>query len=580
MNPLFTQALTALNEQRFDDAGLTLEALLAENPDHIGGLCNLGHLRYLQGRTQEAETLLQKGLTLDSTHADLNNNFALIKQQSGKLEEAEQHYMQACQSNPKNANFLANLAGIQRLRGALNDATLNAQKALALAPNNADALNCLAMLRLDVADTASAERLFGQAFQQQPTRPEFRNNQLMAHLYRVDSHSKSYRELFSASESPTSNATTSDKDQLNRIKNSADSELVIGFLSADFYQHPVGSILERALPAISERVKRCVLYDSGTQDDAVTESLAAVADMKQVSSLNDQQLASLIVSDHVDVLIDLSGPTAGGRGRVFQHRSAPVQLTWLGFPGPSGNPDSDATLMSAELLGAYGHRYFPEPVLPIHAPPFLMPVLSELPCEPSTAVSDTRAPTFASFANAAKINQQCIALWSGVLKANPASRLIIKNRFASDVAFQRYLSELFQSYGVSKSQLEYRGQSEYTQMLGEYSEVDIVLDTWPFTGGMTTLESLWMGVPVLTMAGERPVSRQGSAINRALDLNDWIVRTPAEFVTKATDFLNEPSALKHLRENLRERVRASSLFDSPAFAKALLEAIRLMPDSK
>jgi predicted O-linked N-acetylglucosamine transferase (SPINDLY family) len=546
-----------------------LDRLLAKTPDHLEGLCNAGYLRYLRGDYANAEHHLQAAVEQAPDHAASLNNLGLLRQAQGQLEQAETLYRRAAAAAPDQAIYAANLGGLLRLRGALSEATTLTQRAMATAPQNADVANAYALCRQEAADTLSATRFFARAMELAPDREAFRNNWVMSLLYEPEANSALLRESCEQSTKQPPTAADASSSSAGVLSPG------IGFLSADLYQHPVGSIIARLAPVLRNRGYELFFYVNGARHDVVSRRIAATGSWNLVQGMDNVALANLIRTHRIDTLIDLSGPTGGSRGAVFARRPAQRQFTWLGFPGSSPNSHSDATLISQSLLGEQGGCYFAETLVPLEAPPFLVPELPSMPAPGPLPARSRGMINFASLHNPAKLNDVCLALWAGALRAVPASTLTIKHRSALDPAYQAHLQQRFEADGIDAGRLVFRGASTHRQMLEEYADIDIVLDSYPFSGGITTLEALWMGVPVLSLAGLRPVSRQGLAILQPAGLESWVCATPGEFAQKAQRFSADLDALEATRQSLRERVLRSALNNVDAYADALLGALQL-----
>jgi len=250
------------------------------------------------------------------------------------------------------------------------------------------------------------------------------------------------------------------------------------------------------------------VYSAGTVKDWVTESVGLACTLREVSAMDDAALAELIRKDHIDVLIDLSGHTAGSRLTVFARRPAPVLVSWLGYFATTGLPYIDAVLLDEWHAPAGMEKYFVEPIirLPLgrfcYQPVPFAPDIAPLPCLKNGYI------TFGSFNNTAKLNAGVFDLWARVLASVPDSRLVLKWRTFNDDEFKRSTRDAFVQRGISPDRVELRGPSFHVGLLKEYGDIDISLDPFPFTGGLTSCEALWMGVPVVTWPRSRVVSRQ------------------------------------------------------------------------
>ncbi|MHA7815784.1 MAG: O-linked N-acetylglucosamine transferase, SPINDLY family protein [Pseudohaliea sp.] len=552
-------------------AAETLDRLLAREPDCVAALCNRGYLAHLAGEPF-AETMLRQAASRDPTHAPTQNNLGLTLQHAGKLDQAETCYREAHRLAPGDGAFLSNQAGVLRLRGALGEATALAQQALGLAPGSPDTWNSWGMLRLDAADTTTARAAFLAAWEKDSSRLDLLSNHAMATLYDP---------VLASADLRAAAARFGDVLPVPPLPRDARTEpRRIAFLSADFYQHPVGSILAPLLPALQARGCELFFYADGARRDGTSGRIAACGHWRDTARLDDRELAMRIAADRPDALVDLAGHSAGNRQRTLALRPAPLQVSWLGYPGPVGNPALAASLLGRRLLADGAACFFPEPVVAVDAPPLLLPDLpADPPVQPPPALR-RRAVTFGSFNNSAKLNDDCLALWARLLATVTDSELFIKHRHGADPRYQAHVRELFAAHGIAGERLRFAGSSAYRDLLASYGEIDIMLDSYPFTGGMTTLEALWMGVPVVSLYGLRPVSRQGLALLEACGLDELTAATPDAWVSAATDLAGNRTALQALRAGLRERLLQSALNDREAAADALLAALRKAATAK
>lgn len=355
--------------------------------------------------------------------------------------------------------------------------------------------------------------------------------------------------------------------------------LRVGFVSADFCQHTVGLFLKDVLKALDGRRLTVLAYSNGSVSDWVTKAVQACCQWRDVRALDDLALAEQIKQDQVDVLVDLSGHTGGSRLAAFAYRPAPVHVSWLGYFATTGLASMDAVLLDEWHLPVHQAdtgpaEYFTETVVRIPGGRFCyQPVpwapkqVSPPPCKRNGFV------TFGSFNNTAKLNDAVLDVWAEVLHAVPASRLVLKWRTLNDPDFRRRLTGAFALRGVDSQRLELRGPSFHNEVLVQYGDIDIALDPFPFTGGLTTCEALWMGVPVVTWPQARMVSRQSHALLSQIGLTEFSASNAAEYVRIARDLAIDPVRLAGLRSALRPTMAASGLMDVAGFARSLEETL-------
>jgi protein O-GlcNAc transferase len=357
--------------------------------------------------------------------------------------------------------------------------------------------------------------------------------------------------------------------------------LRVGFVSPDLAVHPVGLFL---LPLIRELDRERVAafaYFTGPYRDVVTDLIKEHVTWREAAALSDEQLAAQIHADGIDVLIDLSGYTRGNRLALFARRAAPVQISWLGYFGTTGLRSMDYVLTDRGHVPEGREGQFTEKLL-------LMPHCRFC-FEPAPFAPEVAPPpmlrngyvTFGSFNNRGKLTQSVIAAWAGVLHAVPGSRLLLKWRSYSAASIRADLLDSFASHGIAAERIEMRPHSSHGELFDQYADMDIALDPFPFSGGQTSVESLWMGVPILTMPGPRAVSRQTLSLLRTFGrpdwLREWVAGSPADLAAKAAALAADPEKLREIRSSLRTVMRASPLMDAKGFArdfeKCLLQAV-------
>jgi predicted O-linked N-acetylglucosamine transferase (SPINDLY family) len=301
-----------------------------------------------------------------------------------------------------------------------------------------------------------------------------------------------------------------------------------------------------------------------------------VDEWRFIVGVSDEDADAMIRQDEIDILVDLSGHTGGNRLQLFARRPAPVQASWLGYPSTTGLSAIDYLLMDAAAVPEGAEQYCSEAVarLPYgrfcYTPPAYAP-------EPIDPASREGSPiTFGSFNNLAKIGAPVIRLWAEVLKATPGSRLVLKWKALQDPFTRRRIGQAFGSLGISADRLEFRAATPHVQMLAEYGAIDIALDPFPFCGGLTSCEALWMGVPVVTLPGERPVSRQTLGFLNAIGHAELAASSHDDYVRVAAELAADPKRRADLRRSLRQSMAASPLCDPDRFTPALEATFRRM----
>lgn len=345
--------------------------------------------------------------------------------------------------------------------------------------------------------------------------------------------------------------------------------LRIGYLSADFCQHTVGLFVKDVIKAHSPQQVIAYAYGAGAVKDWVTDCISESCLFRNVAALDDAALSALIRQDAIDVLVDLSGHTAGSRLTVFAHRPAPVLVSWLGYFATTGLSYMDAVLLDEWHAPEGSDSLFSEDIIRLPGGRLVYVPVSWAPEVLPGPVSKSGHITFGCFNNTSKLNDSVFDVWASILKQVPGSRLVLKWRNFNDQELCERVTFAFGERGIAADRLELRGPSFHVDLLNEYADIDIALDPFPFTGGLTSCEALWMGVPVVTWPQSRVVSRQTFAFLSVIGLPELAAKDAEDYVRIATALAGDLVRLSALRQSMRERMRHSPLCDVAAFTKDL-----------
>jgi predicted O-linked N-acetylglucosamine transferase (SPINDLY family) len=509
-------------------------------PDYADPWSNAGVVLLDLGQPAEAVTHLQQALRLKPDFAEAYNNLGNALKEQWQLDEAEANYREALRLRPAYPEAHYNLALALQQQGRVEEAVACHRQAIALWPDNARYHSGL-LLPLTYLAELAPEALFRE------------------HLRWAERHAAP---LTAAARPHTNNRAP---DRLLRV----------GYVSPDLREHPVGFFLEPVLVHLDRSHFHVTCYAGVAHPDAVTLRLRGLADAwRHIAGLPDDAVAELIRADGIDILVDLAGHTAGRRLLVFARKPAPVQVAHFGYPNTTG-----LAAMDYRITDPYADP-------PGQTEAFHTEELVRLPqvawcCQPSAAPAVGPLPalatgylTFGSLNNLAKVTPQVVALWSDLLRAVPHSRLLLLTG-AGRQPDQR-LRDRFRQDGIDGDRLQLLGRLPRDQYLELYQQIDLGLDPFPYNGGVTSCDALWMGVPVITLAGRGYVSRQGVSLLSNLDLRDWIAQTPEDYVALAAHRGKDLEDLQRLRSGLRERMRLSPLCDGARFTRQLEEAYRAM----
>ncbi|ROR03153.1 O-linked N-acetylglucosamine transferase, SPINDLY family protein [Desulfosoma caldarium] len=457
--------------------------------------------------------------------------------------------------------------------GFLTEAQSFYRRARALDPTDLRAVLNMANLAHDAGEHAAARRLYAQLLHALPDNPVVRRNALIALEY--DPEVTDAERLTQAQAwGEWAMARAGGERPRPPLIPLADRALRIGYVSADLCQHTVGLFVKDVIKAHDVSRVEVFAYSAGRVKDWVTEQIRAACHFRDVAALDDMALVEQIQADRIDLLVDLSGHTAGSRLTVFAHRPAPVMVSWLGYFATTGLSCMDAVLLDAWHAPPGTEAQFVEPIIRLPSGRFCY---QPVPWAPATVASlpleRNGFITFGCFNNTAKFNDGVFDVWAQVLRAVPDARLILKWRTFNDEGFRHKITQAFVDRGVAAERIDLRGPSFHADLLKEYGDVDIALDPFPFTGGLTSCEALWMGVPVITWPQSRVVSRQTYAFLCQIGLPELAAKDGEDYVRIAVRLAKDRQRLLRLRSTLRRRMQASSLCDVTGFTRQLEDTL-------
>jgi predicted O-linked N-acetylglucosamine transferase (SPINDLY family) len=605
---LRARGITLRREGRLEQAVAAFEQAIALRADYSPGYYNIASIRLEQGRADEAAALWRKAIEVKPDYYHAHAALGAALRRMGRLDEAIAACRRAIEIKPDYADGYLNLATALHAARRMSKSRAAFETSLRLDPNNVQALNNYAILLIDLDQPAGATSLYQRALQLAPQRAELWNNlaNVLKMQGRIDEAIANYRrtlELQPAAHAVHSNLLLtlnahprSDAgllaDHVAWAQRHAmrwpaaarfdsdphpDRRLRVGFVSADFRRHSVSSFFQSLLTE-PRTTWEAICYSNVMHPDAMTAQLRAMADgWREVAGISDEQMTQMIRDDRIDILVDLSGHTADNRLLVFARRAAPIQVNYLGYPNTTGLPTMDYRITDAwaDPPGMTEAQHTETLVrLPGGFLCYTRPANAPAPRERR---GDGEI-TFGTFNNFAKVTPAMLATWAKILPAVPGSKLLIKAETLADAATQAAVAQPFAAAGISKDRLLLLGREpSFVKHLETYQRIDIALDTFPYHGTTTTCEALWMGVPVVTLAGKAHVSRVGVSLLKQLGLSEWIAHDEAAYVQVATALAqNHPRRQSLSGAALRQRMAKSSLMDRQRFAVEFASALRDM----
>lgn len=447
------------------------------------------------------------------------------------------------------------------------------EQACRLAPQDPRAAINLANVLRDLGEHGEARRLYDELASQLPDHPMLRRNLLTGMEYDPDASDEHRVNQARAWGQWAIRRAGGERPRPAAVPLNG-RPLRVGYVSADFCQHTVGLFVKDVIKAHTPRAVAPFAYSAGPVQDWVTKELRQSCEFRDVRAVDDPALAQLIRDDAIDVVVDLSGHTAGSRLTAFAYRPAAVMVSWLGYFATSGLRYMDAVVLDEWHAPPGMESQFVEPIIRLTSGRFCYQPVPWAPADPATPPFErTGHITFGCFNNTAKLNAQVLDTWARILKAVPGARLVLKWRTFNDDAYRRKLTAEFASRGVTPDRLELRGPSFHADLLKEYADIDIALDPFPFTGGLTSCEALWMGIPVVTWPQSRVVSRQTFAFLSTIGLSELAAGSADDYVGIASALAQDPARLRALRSDMRARMQASPLMDVAGFTRRLETAL-------
>ena len=558
-----------------DGALKSYEAALACDPADAYANYNLAKLLYARGELARAERLLRTALERKPEFPEASVALSNVYDAQGNLAAATTALEVALKQRPDYAGAWYNYGDILRRLERLVEAEAALRRSIELDPTLLYAYHLLAnLLRADGRIGETLET-FGAARRLAPDRFDLESMELhaltLSDEISEDALSARHRAFGARLEQAY-------PPRFAPSRNSQDPErrLRVGYVSSDFNVHPVAWFAIPVLERHDRSAYEIYCYSTRSKNDKATRQIQSLTDVwRDAARMPDTELADAINRDAIDVLVDLTGHAGVTALGAFAQQPAPVQVSWLGYLNTTGLTRIQYRLCDActDPQGMTDHLYTETLVRLPHSQWCFRPFLS---------IEHAREPplkrngfiTFGSFNNSPKLSQTARGLWSEILTRLPDSRLVVAGTTEGH-ARDRLIRDLLEA-GIAGSRLTIVPRTSLEEYFPWFDAVDIALDTTPYSGGTTTCDTLWMGVPVVTVPGSRSVSRSAASILSAVGLTEWIAATPEDYVRLAVEFAREKELITTLRGSLRQRMRDSPLMDEPRFVRDLEDAYRRM----
>ena len=548
---------------------------LVIKPDDPDALNNMGNTLRRLMRLGEALVCYENAVAINPERADVHSNRGVTLKEMKRYDEALSSFHTAIMLKPDSPGAFGNLGLSLKEMRRFDEAIACYDKAIIIDSDYSDAWNNRGVALQDLKRFDEAMDSFQMAIDCEADNLHAHSNLLFtmnyveslavetrvreARLFGARASAKAVRK-FTAWQAPPE-----------------DGKFRIGFVSGDLRNHPVGYFLEGLLSQLDQTRFEVYAYSTIAMEDDLTQRLKShVRVWRSLVDRSDEAAAKRIHTDGLHVLIDLAGHTAGNRLGVFAHRPAPVQASWLGYFATTGLAEVDYFVGDPHVAPNGEQHHFVERIIHLPQTYFCFtPPQRQVEVGPSPALANGYV-TFGCFNNLAKLNARVVSVWAEVLKAVDGSRLFLKSGQLGDPGVIESTADMFGAAGVARERLLFEGPSDRTRYFEAFNRVDIALDPFPFPGGTTSVEGLWMGVPVVALKGSRFIAHNGETIAHNSGQSAWIANDEEDYIRKSAHFASDIAALAKLRVGLRAQVLGSALFDSVRFARHFETLMREM----
>jgi len=569
----FLEGVRLMSQELYSEAESSFRMSLDFVPNRESTLTNISAALLKQQKYGETVEYALLALEINQHNPEALINFGISRLKQKQPEIAIQSFKKVTDLHPENFEAWSNMAVAYKAVREYDLALECYDKAIRIKPD-------LAMAWANRGNLLSAMGLFSQAADSHREAIKLDPNLFSAHSNYIlnlnYNDSCSYEDLLAEVRALGSKLSSAAKSKFSHeILSKSPKRLKIGFVSGDFRNHSVGHFIENLISNIDQSKFELYAFVSTSESDELTERIKPYfTKWIPIYGMPDQLAASLIYKSDIHILIDLSCHTANNKLPVFSYKPAPVQVSWLGLPLSTGVPEVDYVLSDGYATPPeYAHHFtesiwrLPETYVCL-TPPCSYVDVDSLPALRNGYI------TFGSFNNPSKMNSRVLEVWVKILNSVPNSKLVLKAKQFANNSFCESMYKRFSVHGVDRSKLQLIGYaSSRDDHLNEYNKVDIALDTFPYPGVTTSVEALWMGVPVLTLKGENFMSSTAESIAINSGNPDWVSASYEDYVTKAIRFSSDISQLRQMRSTLREKVLRSPLFDSSKFALNFGEAL-------
>lgn len=532
--------LLYLENNQLEDSILCFNKCISINPNYVKGYNNLGAILFKKGLIDQAIHIIEIGLKIDPSFIDLNLNLARCFTRNGYYLKAIKILKNILKNNPNNHNILA----------LIGDCYIQVGKIL-------------------------------EGFYFIDESLKIYEDQTLYELKLLSYFYKEYLDLDNYYKDIDKLKKIYSKNSIVRNQNkpfSFDKQIRIGFISADFRKHAVSLQIFDVIKNLSENLElKLYLYFNELEEDEISKSYKKLnINWINIFKLSDIEVINKLRDDNIQILFDLSGFTKGGRPNIFYNEPCPIQISWCGYLASFAMGQNHYILADKYTIPVEDESKYKEKIYRLDKTWTVLSKNYNVVANNILPALKNKFISFGSFNNILKINNKVIEVWSKILCKVYKSRLYLFSNNFNEEEFKSYFIKLFLEKGVKINQLYFEPKISRNDLLNKYNSVDITLDTFPYSGGTTSLDSCWMGVPILTKKGDYFISKSTESINNNINLNEWIANDEEDYINRAVNFSSNPILLQSIRRYLLENREKFSIFDSKNFAKNMFNALKIL----
>ena len=575
INPKYAQAYNNLGValhrlDKLEESVTNIKKALDLKKDFAEAFNNLGNLMKAMNKTKDSLKCFEKAIKISPNYAEAYNSLGGAYQDLGKTKEAMKNFQEAIKIKPNYVDAHNNLGISYTDLAKYDEAFSSYEKAIELDINFEKSYNNLGNLLSAFGKYEEATDKYRKAIKIKPDYRKAYSNLLFNLNYEINLDTKIYLE---EAKKFGLNCRSKNYKMVSEYKYQKEpNKLKLGFVTSDFGNHPGGYFSLSTLRELKKKNFELIAYSNYDRKDEYVHNFWPLFEKwHSIEKKKDKEVVEQILEDGIHILIEMQGHSAANRIPVFMYKPAPIQISWLS-QGTLGVPEIDYLIGSPHITPLNEENHFIEKILRLpeitqcFTPPDFDTKVNSLPAINNNFI------TFGSLNKLTKINDDVITLWSKILLSVPKSKLILKSREFDNQSVVKDLINKFKKHNIDNNRLILQGKSKTRKEVFEvYNEIDIALDPFPFQGNTSSCEAIWMGVPVITLKGNRLLFHFGESINSNLKMNNWIAENKDEYVLKAIKFSKNLNDLSKIRANLRETAIKSPVFDAKRFSENFSE---------